>query len=77
MNMGTTLLEPFAAPLTAGASQLLRDLEARGWKVEMRPCWVVEASRGMDAEETVGATREEALGRLAELARLYEAGHLP
>jgi hypothetical protein len=73
--MPATVAEPPA--FSTRANELMRDLEARGWRIEMHLRWLAEASRGMDSEESVGPTPEDALRRLSELVRVYEVGHLP
>jgi hypothetical protein len=66
--------------LTAEAppwEEIARELEAQGWQVTAREVWALEARRGGETEEVLGATRQQAWGRLRELLRLYGSEHLP
>lgn len=55
----------------------LKQLEDDGWKVKWGLAWRAEAKRGSDYEEATGATLEEALSGVAQLARLDMVGHVP
>ena len=80
-------LDPVATSATTGVDlpaaglpvwlQVERDLVARGWSVEARLLWVVEARRDHDSEQALGMTRNEAYARLAEVVRLDEGPRVP
>ena len=53
------------------------ELAAHGWELSARRMWVVEARRGGDSEQAVGATLDEALANLGQLLLLDEAPHVP
>jgi hypothetical protein len=46
------------------------ELEARGWKVDVKLGWQAEARRGHDCERAFGLNRDEALEELFQLTRL-------
>jgi hypothetical protein len=52
--------------------RISEELEQRGWTVRLGLSWHVEARRGREFEEVCGATRDEAMQRLWQLAR-YDA----
>ncbi len=54
--------------------QRLRD---DGWAVRWSLGWVVTARRGEDSEQATGATLDEALGQVAQLARTDTAARWP
>jgi hypothetical protein len=56
---------------------LLRQLKEDGWTVRWGLAWRAEAKRGEDYEEATGATLDEALAGVAQLARADMAGHVP
>lgn len=53
------------------------ELAAHGWELSARRMWVVEARRGGDSEQALGATLDEALAHLGQLLLLEEAPHVP
>ena len=54
-----------------------KQLEDDGWKVRWGLTWRAEAKRGDDYEEATGATLDEALAGVAQLARADMAGRAP
>jgi len=61
----------------ADGKRLADELAGRGWKVQARLAWVVEARRDREVEQAIGRTRAEALAHLIQLLRVEEVGHLP
>ena len=87
-----TLVEQAPAEPTAGdVERLAREFEsamarrcgveselaAHGWELSARRAWVVEARRGQESEQALGATLDEALERLGQLLLMDEAPHVP
>lgn len=54
-----------------------KQLEDDGWKVRWGLTWRAEAKRGDDYEEATGATLDEALAGVAQLARADMACRAP
>lgn len=54
-----------------------KQLEDDGWTVRWGLAWRAEAKRGEDYEEATGATLDEALAGVAQLARADMVGRAP
>lgn len=57
--------------------RLARQLQEGGWTVRWGLTWRAEAKRSGDYEEATGATLDEAMEGLAQLAGLDMVGHVP
>lgn len=55
----------------------VRGLEADGWTVRWGLVWQAEVKRGGEYEEATGATLDEALDAVGQIASAEFAGHVP
>ncbi len=53
------------------------ELEADGWTVRWGLVWQAEVKRGEEYEQATGATLDEALNGVAQIAAAEFAGHVP
>ncbi len=57
--------------------QTVQRLRDEGWSVRWKLAWVVDLKREGDSEEATGATLDEALGQVAQLALADTASRWP